>query len=376
MDLTLATYRRIVIKIGSASLVDQKTGIRSQWLSSLIDDISDIVSRGSDVLIVSSGAIALGRRILADSGAMMDEGDLSLRDSQAAAAIGQIALCHAWSDALGQKGLTAAQILLTLGDTEERRKYLNARDTIETTLEWNAVPIINENDSVATAEIRYGDNDRLAARVASLANADLLILLSDIDGLYTAPPHLHPNAKHIPVVEQVTDEIEAMGGDAASVYSRGGMRTKIEAAQLATTAGVNMIITSANCLNPLAQLAQGKKATWFLASPAPVNNWKRWIAGGLDITGHYQIDAGALEALERGKSLLPVGVTEVVGDFQRGDTVRIIGPHGHLVGTGLTQFDSTDAVLVVGLKSHEIREKLGSSIRTEFIHRNDMAVQI
>lgn len=366
-----------MVKIGSASLVDQKTGIRRQWLHSLVQDVSALRQQGCDVIIVSSGSVALGRRIMADQDVISKTGHLVLAESQAAAAIGQIALCHAYSEALNTHGLKAAQILLTLGDTEERRRYLNARDTITTALKWNTVPIINENDSVATAEIRYGDNDRLAARVASMVGADLLILLSDIDGLYTAPPHNNPDAKHLPIVPAITPEIEAMAGLAASEYSRGGMKTKIEAARIATTAGAAMIITSADQLNPLSAISSGeKKATWFSPSSNPINQRKRWIAGGLEVSGHYEIDAGAETALSAGKSLLPVGVVSVSGDFSRGDTVKIIGVDGRTLGAGLTEYDSDDARKVIGLKSGQIAELMGANVRAELIHRDDMAVDV
>ena len=377
MNSSLKSFSRIVVKIGSASLVDQKTGIRHQWLRSLIQDVAELTDNGTDVIIVSSGSIALGRRIMTAKGITAATGNLALEESQAAAAIGQIAMCSAYSQALADHGLTAAQILLTLGDTEERRRYLNARDTITTALKWKAVPIINENDSVATAEIRYGDNDRLAARVASMVGADLLVLLSDIDGLYTAPPHQNPDAKHMPVVSAITPEIEAMAGLAASEFSRGGMKTKIEAARIATAAGAAMIITAADQLNPLSALSGGsKKATWFSPSPNPINQRKRWIAGGLDVSGQYKIDAGALKALAGGKSLLAVGVVAVEGDFNRGDTVKIVGPDGRVVGTGLTEYDSADARKVMGLNSDQISERMGANVRTELIHRDDMAVEL
>ena len=359
MKPSLSNFSRIVIKIGSASLVDQETGIRDLWLTSLIRDVSELCASGAEVLIVSSGSIALGRKQLADQGVALTAGPLLLEESQAAAAIGQIALCHAYHKALEAHGITAAQILLTLGDTEERRRYLNARDTIQTALKWKSVPIINENDSVATAEIRYGDNDRLAARVASMVAADLLILLSDIDGLYTAPPHLDPNAKHLEIVDNITPEIEAMGGEAASEFSRGGMRTKIEAAKIATSAGTTMVITSAAQMHPLSELNNGKKATWFRPSQVPINQRKRWIAGGLEVSGVYRIDAGALVALESGKSLLPVGVTAVEGDFARGDTVEIISPNGKTIGRGLSEYDSSEAKKIIGLNSAEVAELLG-----------------
>jgi len=373
---SLSNFSRIVIKIGSASLVDQVTGIREHWLTSLIQDVAELCASGAEVLIVSSGSIALGRKQLADQGVPISAGPLLLEESQAAAAIGQIALCHAYHKALSAHGIAAAQILLTLGDTEQRRRYLNARDTIQTALRWKSVPIINENDSVATAEIRYGDNDRLAARVASMVAADLLILLSDIDGLYTAPPHLDPNAKHLEVVDTITPEIEAMGGDAASVFSRGGMRTKIEAAKIATSSGTTMVITSAAQLHPLSGLNNGKKATWFRPSQIPINQRKRWIAGGLEATGQIKIDAGALIALESGKSLLPVGVTAIKGDFDRGDTVKIISPNGTTIGQGLSEYDSADAKKVMGLNSSEVAELLGPNIRSVIIHRDDMVIDV
>ena len=376
MKPSLTNYSRIVVKIGSASLVDQETGIREQWLNSLIRDVAELCAQGVEVLIVSSGSVALGRNQLAEQGVNISPGPLLLKESQAAAAIGQISLCHAYHKALNTHGLTAAQILLTLGDTEDRRRYLNARNTIQTALKWKSVPIINENDSVATAEIRYGDNDRLAARVASMVGADLLILLSDVDGLYTAAPHLDPNAKHIDIVKQVTPEIESMGGDAASEFSRGGMRTKIEAAKIATSAGTTMIITSAAQLHPLSELSNDKKATWFMPSPAPINQRKRWIAGGLDVVGQIRVDEGAMIALESGKSLLPVGVTEITGDFSRGDTVRIISPNGSNIGQGLIEYDSAEAKKIIGLNSEEIARIFGSNIRSALIHRDDMVMDM
>ncbi len=376
MKPSLANFSRIVIKIGSASLVDQITGIRDLWLTSLIRDVADLWASGAEILIVSSGSIALGRKQLADQGVPISAGPLLLEESQAAAAIGQIALCHAYHNALKAHNITAAQILLTLGDTEQRRRYLNARDTIQTALKWKSVPVINENDSVATAEIRYGDNDRLAARVASMVSADLLILLSDIDGLYTAPPHLDPNAKHLEIVDNITPEIEAMGGDAASEFSRGGMRTKIEAAKIATSAGTTMVITSAAQMHPLSELSNGKKATWFRPSQIPINQRKRWIAGGLEVTGQIVVDQGALAALKRGKSLLPVGVTAVQGDFARGDTVKIVSPNGITIGRGLSEYDSAQAKKIMGLHSAEIAELLGQNIRSVLIHRDDMVMEL
>ena len=289
---------------------------------------------------------------------------LKLNESQAAAAVGQIALSRAFSESFSEHGLAAGQILLTVGDTETRRRYLNARATVETLLAWNAVPIINENDSVATSEIRYGDNDRLAARVASMVGADLLILLSDVDGLYDAPPDVNSNAKFVADVQTITPEIEAMAGDAGNSLSRGGMKTKIEAAKIATAAGITMVIASGKLTHPISNLNQGAKSTWFAPSPNPINERRKWIAGGLEITGAISVDEGALLALKSGKSLLPAGVTEVTGTFSRGDTVNILGPLGHKVGRGLIEYDSVDAIKIVGLKSSQIAKSLGANVRS------------
>src|ERR1700680_462331 len=298
----LGDFRRIVVKVGSALVVDAGAGRPNQaWLASLAADIAGLHRKGRDILVVSSGAIALGRSVLRLQAA------LKLEDSQAAAAVGQIVLARTWSEMLGAHGISTGQILLTLGDTEERRRYLNARSTVNKLLEWRAVPVINENDTVATNEIRYGDNDRLAARVATMASADLLILLSDIDGLYDAPPGANPNAKLIPIVETVTAEIEAMAGSAESEMSRGGMRTKIEAAKIATTGGTHMLIASGKIEHPLQAIADGGRCTWFLTPANPVTARKRWIAGSLEPKGTLTIDAGAVSALRAGKSLLPGG---------------------------------------------------------------------
>ena len=368
MNRNIESYSRIVIKIGSALLVDQVTGLRHDWLKSIVDDIVHLKNLGKDILIVSSGAIAMGRQGL-------EKKSLKLNESQAAAAIGQIALSRAYSEALGEHDLDAGQILLTLGDTETRRRYLNARATIETLLEWNSIPIINENDSVATSEIRYGDNDRLAARVATMVGADLLVLLSDIDGLYDSPPAANPDANFLTEVSSITPEIEAMAGDAGSGLSRGGMKTKIEAAKIATSAGTTMVIASGKLSNPLSQLKQGAKSTWFLPSSNPINERKKWIAGGLEVSGSISIDEGALVALESGKSLLPAGVTEIAGEFSRGDTVNIVGPNGHNVGRGLVEYDSIDAKQIIGLKCSQIEKLLGSNVRSAMVHRNDMVLE-
>jgi glutamate 5-kinase len=366
---SLAPYRRIVVKIGSALLVDRSAGLRKAWLASMVDDIAALTARGADVLVVSSGAIALGRTILGLSGKV-----LKLEESQAAAAVGQIALAGAWSDELSRVGLKSGQVLVTLGDTEERRRYLNARATVSTLLKLKCVPVINENDTVATTEIRYGDNDRLAARVATMMGADLLVLLSDIDGLYTAPPQRDPEARHIPVVEAITPRIEEMAAGPASELSRGGMRTKIDAGKIATSAGAAMIITLGARMNPLAAIERGEKATFFHPSRNPVKGYKTWIAGNLEPAGQLVIDAGAETALRAGKSLLPAGVKLVSGDFERGDTVAIIGPEGREVARGLVAYDAADAVRIAGLKTSAIAEALGYEARGEMIHRDDLVM--
>jgi len=367
---SLSAYRRITVKIGSALLVDRETGLRQAWLEGLVDDIARLVAGGAEVLVVSSGAIALGRTIL-----KLGRRALKLEESQAAAAVGQIALAGAWAQALGRHGLTSGQILLTLGDTEERRRYLNGRATISTLLKLKAVPVINENDTVATTEIRYGDNDRLAARVATMMGADLLILLSDIDGLYTAPPALDPSATFIPVVERITPQIEAMAGAAASELSRGGMRTKLDAGKIATTAGTAMIITSGARQNPLSAIERGERSTFFRPSDNPVTGYKTWIAGQLEPAGRLVVDGGAVKALLSGKSLLPAGVRQVSGNFSRGDTVAILDPDGSEIARGLVAYDAGDAVRIAGLKTGEIAAVLGYEGRGAMIHRDDLVVR-
>jgi glutamate 5-kinase len=369
-SLHLKRFRRIVVKVGSSLLIDSDAGeVRSAWLTALAADIAGLHGEGRDVLIVSSGSIALGRSRL-----KLPRGALKLEESQAAAAVGQIALARIWSKVLGDHGIGAGQVLVTLQDTEERRRYLNARSTIAKLLEWRAVPVINENDTVATNEIRYGDNDRLAARVATMASADLLILLSDIDGLYDAPPHLDPNAKLIPVVKRVTADIEAMAGSAASELSRGGMRTKIEAAKIATTSGTHMLIASGKIDHPLQAVMDGGRCTWFLTAANPVTARKRWIAGSLEPKGTLIIDAGAVAALRAGKSLLPAGVIRVDGQFARGDAVIVRGPNTHEIGRGLVAYDADDAEKIRGRSSSDAAQILGISGRAEMIHRDDLVV--
>jgi glutamate 5-kinase len=367
---SLASFRRVVVKVGSSLLVNVEGGRTNEaWLASLVADVASLHSEGRDVLIVSSGAIALGRSVL-----KLPKGSLKLEDSQAAAAVGQIVLARTWSEALGRHGIGAGQILVTLGDTEERRRYLNARSTIDKLLEWRAVPVINENDTVATNEIRYGDNDRLAARVATMVSADLLVLLSDVDGLYDAPPGSNVDAKLISVVERITPEIEAMAGAANSEFSRGGMQTKIEAGKIATTAGTHMLIASGRVDHPLQAIAQGGHCTWFLTPANPVTSRKKWIAGSLEPRGSLIIDAGAVIALRRGRSLLPAGVLRVEGRFSRGDAVTVRGPDGVEIGRGLIAYDAEDAERIKGRSSHDITLVLGFEGRTEMIHRDDLVV--
>src|SRR5580700_1908722 len=366
----LTDFRRIVVKVGSSLLVDAKAGrLNEAWLAALVDDLAPLHRDNRDVIVVSSGAIALGRAVL-----KLPSGPLKLEDSQAAAAVGQIALARTWSEALSRHGIVAGQVLVTLGDTEERRRYLNARSTIDTLLQWRALPVINENDTVATNEIRYGDNDRLAARVATMVSADLLVLLSDIDGLYDAPPDSNAGARHIPCVSRITSEIESMAGSAGSELSRGGMQTKIEAGKIATTGGTHMVIASGRIEHPLQAIAAGVPATWFLTPVNPVTSRKKWIAGSLEPKGILTIDAGAVAALRRGNSLLPVGVIRVEGQFARGDAVVIRGPDGAEIGRGLCAYDAEDAQKIRGRASADIASILGFSGRAEMVHRDDLVI--
>ncbi len=365
-----AAARRIVIKLGSALLTDGGTDtIKTQWLGALLDDVAELKKSGKEVVLVSSGAIALGRQALG-----LAPGLLDLEESQAAAATGQIALAHAYRELSSERDITAAQILLTLGDTEERRRYLNARETIQTLLRLNALPVVNENDSVATNEIRYGDNDRLSARVASMVSADCLVLLSDVDGLYTAPPSSTSDARRIDVVQEITNDIMAMAGDAGTALSKGGMRTKVEAAKIARAAGTHMVITSGKIDHPIKALSEGAPCTWFLAPSDPVTARKRWISGQLEPKGRIIIDDGAEKALKAGKSLLPAGVTAVEGEFDRGDAVVILSRDGRELGRGLVAYTHHDAERIQGKKSSEISAILGFEGRDELIHRDSLAL--
>ncbi len=366
----LASARRLVVKIGSALVVDSAHAApRMAWLDGVAADIAELRARGTDVIVVSSGAIALARRSL-----KLTRKTLRLEEKQAAAAVGQIRLAQAWTEALHAHGLTAAQLLLTLEDSEDRRRYLNARATLTTLLSLNCIPVINENDSVATAEIRFGDNDRLAARVAEMVQADQLILLSDIDGLYTSDPRRDPTATHIPVVAAITPEIEAMGGDPPPGYSSGGMRTKLVAARIATGAGCAMAIAVGHVDRPLQALANGARCTWFLPAPEAHTARKRWILGTLQPQGFLHVDAGAARALAQGRSLLPAGVRTLAGKFGRGDAVVVQGPNGEALARGLCAYSSDEAALIIGHKSQEIETILGWRGRDEIIHRDDLVL--
>ncbi len=366
----LAASRRLIVKIGSALLVDEPSGdIRRQWLEALVEDIARCRARGQEILIVSSGAVAVGRRHLGLTGK-----SLKLEEKQAAAASGQIRLAHAYQEALGKHGIAVAQILLTPDDTEERRRHLNARATIEQLLALKAVPVINENDTVATQEIRFGDNDRLAARVAQMITADTLVLLSDIDGLYTADPRRDPSARHVPEVREVSAAIEAMAGKAPVGYSSGGMVTKLAAARICMGAGCRMAIAKGEALHPLRAIEDGARATWFLPSAEPRTARKRWIAGTLNPMGTLIVDGGAVAALRRGTSLLPAGVIDVDGRFERGDAVVVRTGEGREVARGLSAYSSDDARAIAGHKSGEIETILGYRGRDEMIHRDDLVV--
>ncbi len=366
----LAGASRIVVKIGSALLVDEDSGaLRRRWLDALGDDVAAARARGQEAIIVSSGAIAVGRRHLDLVGKT-----LKLEEKQAAAATGQIRLAHAYQETLARHGITVAQVLLTLGDTEERRRHLNARGTLSTLLKLGAVPVINENDTVATAEIRFGDNDRLAARVAAMISADALVLFSDIDGLYTADPRRDPSANLVPEVREITPEIEAMAGAAPPGYSSGGMVTKLAAARIALAAGCRMAIADGRRLHPLQALFDGAPCTWFLPHASPLTARKKWIAGALRPEGALTVDDGALAALKSGKSLLPAGVVEVAGRFQRGDAVRVVDRRGREVARGLSAYSAADAEAIRGHKSREIETLLGYRGRDEMIHRDDLVL--
>jgi len=370
-DNPLASARRVVVKVGSALLVDSATGrLNRTWLETLIEDVVRLRRAGREVILVSSGAIALGRRHLG-----LPKGPLRLEESQAAAAVGQIRLAHAYKELLEEREIPVAQVLLTLEDSEQRRRYLNARATLTELLARGAVPVINENDTVATAEIRYGDNDRLAARVAMMVSADCLVLLSDIDGLYTADPNKDKSAQFIPVVDAITPQIEAMGGGSASDVGRGGMATKIAAARIAVAAGCHMVISAGAHLHPVRRIEQGARCSWFVPHESPVAARKQWISGTLKPAGALVIDDGALRALESGKSLLPAGVTRLTGRFDRGDTVSVVTQAGREVARGIAAYSDADAARIIGRRTADIEGILGFRGRDELIHRDDLVLQ-
>ncbi|MBB2204980.1 glutamate 5-kinase [Gluconacetobacter takamatsuzukensis] len=366
----LATARRVVVKIGSALVVDSHNATpRADWLDSVAQDVAALRQAGIEVILVSSGAIALARHSLG-----LTRRTLRLEEKQAAASVGQIRLAQAWTDALSAHGLVAAQLLLTPGDTEDRRRYLNARATLDTLLGLGCVPVINENDAIATTEIRFGDNDRLAARVAEMTGADQLVLLSDIDGLYTADPRIDPAARHLPVIAALTADIEAMGGAPPPGYSSGGMRTKLMAARIATQAGCAMAITLGKDPHPLARLRDGARCSWFLPLPEGRSARKRWIAGGLAPAGQMAIDDGAKRALAAGSSLLPAGVRTVQGSFERGDLVLVTDMDGNEIARGLSAYGAADARQIAGHRSDDIEALLGWRGRDEMIHRDDLVL--
>ncbi|MGB5625588.1 MAG: glutamate 5-kinase [Woeseiaceae bacterium] len=368
-ELALSDYRRLVVKVGSSLLVDEPGRLNRHWLGTLADDIARFHANGHETLIVSSGAIAIGSLVLG-----INKKRARLEDLQAAAAAGQVQLVHAYQEALGRHGILAAQILLTPDDTENRRRFLNARGTLGHLLDRSVVPIINENDTVATEEIRYGDNDRLAARVAQLVMADALILLSDVDGLYSTDPGRDPGAQHIPEVRTIGSDILAMAGETRSDIGSGGMATKVQAARIATHAGCSTIIASGAVDHPLQMLSNGGRCTVFRAEGTPATARKQWLAGVLEVRGEFRIDHGAAKALHSGNSLLPVGVVEVLGNFKRGDVVTVVGPNGIELGRGLTEYSDADASLLKGCQSEQIEEKLGYRGRSVMIHRDELVL--
>ena len=368
-ELAVDEFRRIVVKVGSSLLIGADGRVDRQWLGGLAEDVADLHRRGKEVLVVSSGAIAIGSKVLE-----IDKRRARFEDLQAAAAAGQVQLAHAYQESLGVHGITTAQVLLTPEDTENRRRFLNARGTLGRLIERRVVPVINENDTVATEEIRYGDNDRLAARVAQLVMADALILLSDVDGFYTADPMADPAAEHIPLVTAITDEMEHMAGETRSDIGSGGMATKVQAARIATHAGCATIITSGVVERPLSQLAAGVRHTVFRAPGTPAAARKQWLAGALEVRGELRLDDGASQALRNGKSLLPVGVVEVLGNFRRGDVVTLVDAQGRELGRGLAEYSFDEAAQLAGCQSKEIESVIGYRGRAVMVHRDELVV--
>lgn len=365
----LLKAKRLVLKIGSSLLVNEKTGqVKNTWLNALADDILTAYERGQQVIIVTSGAVAVGRKVLN----LSTDKKLLLPQKQAAAAVGQIRLAHYYQEVLAERGLKVAQILLTLDDSENRKRYLNARNTLNTLLDLGVIPVINENDTVATSEIKVGDNDRLAARVAQMASADALVIFSDIKGLYTANPRKDPAAKLIPVVEKLTPEIEAMADGAGSSVGTGGMATKLMAARLCMEAGCDMAIALGSELHPLTRMLKTEECTWFLADKTPISARKAWIGGAIKPRGTLILDQGAVKALDQGKSLLPAGIKAVKGSFERGDAVTLEDENGCFLGKGLTAYNAHDAKAIAGKHSNEIESILGYHGQDEIIHRDDL----
>ena len=365
---TLAKARRIVVKVGSAMLVDDEGRLRRGWLDGMAVDLATQRTAGRDLIVVSSGAIALGRAALG-----LGQGDLRLEQAQAAAAVGQTRLARAWEEALAAHDQSTAQVLMTLDDTHNRRRYLNGKATLEALLGHGLVPVVNENDTVATDEIRYGDNDRLAARVALMAAADVVVLLSDVDGLYTANPREDGGAVHIPAVAEITPEIEAMAGGAGSLRAKGGMRTKIQAAKTAVQGGCTLAITRGDVERPLSALGNGALATWFHPRGTPAAARKQWIAG-MKPCGTIVVDDGATAALLRGSSLLPAGVLRVEGRFQRGDPVAIVGETASAIGAGLAGYNAVEANAIAGIRTDRIADVLGYPARAALVHRDDLVI--
>ena len=367
--LVLTDYRRLVIKVGSSLLVDDTGKLNRSWLDKLADDVASLKATGHEVLIVSSGAIAIGSSVLG-----INKRRARLEELQAAAAAGQVQLVHAYQEALRRHDIAVAQVLLTPDDTEDRRRFLNARRTLGKLIECSVVPVINENDTVATEEIRYGDNDRLAARIAQLVMADALILLSDVDGFYTADPGAFEDAEHIPEVSSISNDMLAMAGETRSDVGTGGMATKVQAASIATHAGCSTIIASGVISNPLQALNAGARCTVFHASATPAAARKQWLAGVLEVRGELQIDDGAVQALRDGGSLLPVGVAAVCGDFRRGDVVTLKSAAGDNVGRGMAEYSADEARRLVGIRSDKIAAVLGYGGRATMVHRDELVL--
>jgi len=367
----LAQARRVVVKIGSSLLFDaDRRAVAADWLASLSADIAALRRQGREAIVVSSGAVALGR-------GRLNLFTSRLQDKQAAAAVGQSLLMHAWEEALAPHGLMAGQVLLTRDDTERRRRWLNGRATLEALLAHGVVPVVNENDTVTTEEIRYGDNDRLAARAAQLGRADLLILLSDVDGLYTADPRRDPDARHLPLIERLTPEVLSMasGANTQAGVGTGGMATKLAAAQIAASAGCATVIASGLTDYPLRAVLDGARASLILAPATPLAAWKQWIAGSVAPGGALTLDAGAVAALRAGKSLLPSGVFAVNGDFGKGDSVRLTGPDGARIGVGLASYAADEIALIRGRHSDAIEGLLGYRGPSVVIHRDDLVLE-